>query len=62
MNNVYAVAFWTAIVAVLIAGAMGVSGIWIKQTETGWKLFWTDVVVAVTAVFATLILKWLSRG
>jgi len=60
MTQLHQIAFWTTVACVVFGGVMGIAGIWVPKSDTGWKLFMTDVVVAVSALIVAAITKWLA--
>jgi hypothetical protein len=60
MSTLHVFAFWVCVACVVVGAVLGIAGIWLPRTENGWKLFMTDVVVAVSALIVACITKWLT--
>lgn len=60
MSSLHQFAFWLTVACIVIGAVLGVAGVWLPKTQTGFKLFMTDVVVAVSAVLVAVVTKWLA--
>ena len=61
--SLFQVAFYAAIAFTILGGVFGLMGVWIKEfweSETAWKLIFTDLILAGTSITVAVITKFLG--
>lgn len=56
--------FWVGIVGTVLAGGIGLAGVWIPnfwKNETSGKLLLTDGIITITAITTCVILNWIAH-
>jgi hypothetical protein len=63
MVSLYQFAFWATIFFVVLGAVLGLLGTWVNdfwKNDVGFKLIFTDLILAGTALAVAVITKWLG--
>lgn len=60
MNELHRIAFIVCVTCIVVGTIMAIVGMWIPRSETGFKLFMTNVIICVGCGLVAAITKWLT--
>lgn len=60
MSQLHQVAFIICVFCIVVGTIMAIVGMWIPRSDTGWKLFMTDVIICAGCGLIAAITKWLT--